>query len=72
VAAIEKAVATAAEKFGYLDIVFANAGIAATAPVGKTSLGTLEQVLKINLTGVFFPIQVAAARTEKAVPRRQI
>jgi NAD(P)-dependent dehydrogenase (short-subunit alcohol dehydrogenase family) len=72
VGAIERAIATAAEKFGNLDIVFANVGIAATTPGGKTSLGTFEQILKINLTEVLFPIQVAALRTEKAVSRRQI
>jgi hypothetical protein len=46
--------------------------LAAATPVGKTSRDTLEQVLKINLREVFFPIQVAKPRTEKAVPRRQI
>jgi NAD(P)-dependent dehydrogenase (short-subunit alcohol dehydrogenase family) len=72
VAAIEKAIASAAEKFGNLNIVFANTGIAAATPEGKTSLGTFEQILKINLTEVLFPFQVAVPRTEKAVSRRQI
>src|SRR5467141_31352 len=37
IGAIEKAVAKAVEKFGKLDIVFANAGISAGTPVGGTS-----------------------------------
>src|SRR5437879_1611909 len=60
VAATEKAVAKAVEKFGKLDIVFANAGISAHTPVGGTSLATFEQVLKTNITAVFFTVQAAA------------
>ena len=56
--------ATAVEKFGNLDIGFANAP-------GKTSLATFEQVLRTNLTGVSFTIQAAAPETEQQVPRRQ-
>jgi NAD(P)-dependent dehydrogenase (short-subunit alcohol dehydrogenase family) len=58
--ATEKAVAEAVQKFGKLDIVFANAGIAANTPLGGTSLETFEAVLKTNLTGVFFTVQAAA------------
>src|ERR1700674_4750275 len=59
VAATEKAVTQAAEKFGKLDIVFANAGISANTPVGGTSLATFESVLKTNITAVFFTVQAA-------------
>src|ERR1700751_3673162 len=59
VAATEKAVAQAAEKFGKLDIVFANAGISANTPIGGTSLETFESVLKTNITAVFFTVQAA-------------
>src|ERR1043166_1201708 len=48
-AASEKAVAEAVEKFGKLDIVFANAGISAQTPVGSTALETFESVLKTNV-----------------------
>jgi len=57
--------ATAVEKFGNLDIGFANA-------LGKTSLATFEQVLMTNLTGVFFTIQAAAPQTEQNVSRSQL
>jgi NAD(P)-dependent dehydrogenase (short-subunit alcohol dehydrogenase family) len=59
VAATESAVAQAVAKFGKLDIVFANAGIAAPTPLGATPLAAFEQVLSTNLTGVFFTVQAA-------------
>ncbi len=61
IAATEKAVAKAVEKFGKLDIVFANAGISASTPVGGTALETFENVLKTNITAVFFTVQAAVA-----------
>lgn len=59
VAAIENAVARAAERFGKLDIVFANAGIPGATPLGGTSLAAFEQVIRTNLTAVFFTVQAA-------------
>jgi NAD(P)-dependent dehydrogenase (short-subunit alcohol dehydrogenase family) len=59
VAATEAAVKQAAEKFGKLDIVFANAGIPGNTPVGKTTLEAFEQVIRTNLTSVFFTVQAA-------------
>jgi NAD(P)-dependent dehydrogenase (short-subunit alcohol dehydrogenase family) len=59
VAATEAAVKQAAEKFGKLDIVFANAGIPGNTPVGKTTLAAFEQVIRTNLTSVFFTVQAA-------------
>jgi NAD(P)-dependent dehydrogenase (short-subunit alcohol dehydrogenase family) len=63
--------ATAVEKFGNRDIVFAHEGIATAALAGKTSLATFEQVLRTNLTGVFFTIRAAAPETDQQVPWRQ-
>src|SRR5258707_7033544 len=60
IGATEKAVAKAVEKFGKLDIVFANAGISASTPVGGTSLETFESVLKTNITAVLFTIHAPA------------
>jgi NAD(P)-dependent dehydrogenase (short-subunit alcohol dehydrogenase family) len=59
VAATEAAAKQAAEKFGKLDIVFANAGIPGNTPVGKTTLEAFEQVIRTNLTSVFFTVQAA-------------
>jgi NAD(P)-dependent dehydrogenase (short-subunit alcohol dehydrogenase family) len=60
VAATETAVAAAVERFGRLDVVFANAGISGATPVGGTSLAAFEQILRTNLTGVFLTVQAAA------------
>ncbi len=60
VAATEQAVAEAARAFGKLDIVFANAGIPGSTPVGASKLETFEQVLRTNITGAFFTVQAAA------------
>src|SRR5260221_3013809 len=60
IAATENAVAKAVEKFGKLDIVFANAGISASTPVDGTALATFEPVLKTNITAGFFTVQAEA------------
>ena len=57
---IEASIATAVEAFGKLDVVFANAGIGGTTPLGGTTLEKFEDVLTTNVTGVFFTIQAAA------------
>src|SRR5262249_10413885 len=59
VAAIEAAIKQAVEKFGKFDIVFANAGIPGQTLVGSASLATFEQVIRTNLTAVFFTLQAA-------------
>ncbi len=58
-AAMERAAAQAVERFGRLDIVFANAGIGGTTPLGQTSFEAFEQIIRVNLTGVFFAVQAA-------------
>ena len=57
VAAIERAFAAAAEKLGKLNIVFANAGIGGPTPVGQTSQSTFDEIIRTNLTAVFFTVQ---------------
>jgi NAD(P)-dependent dehydrogenase (short-subunit alcohol dehydrogenase family) len=59
IAATEAAIRQGVEKFGKLDIVFANAGIAGGTPLGGTTLETFEQVLRTNITAVFFTVQAA-------------
>ncbi len=59
VAATEAAIKKAAETFGNLDVVFANAGIAERTPVGGASPAVFEQVLRTNVTAVFFTVQAA-------------
>src|ERR1700749_458116 len=61
VAATEAAIKKGVEKFGKLDIVFANAGIPGSTPVGGTKLEAFEQVLRTNIPAVFFTVQAAVA-----------
>src|SRR6202521_1447096 len=60
IAATEKAIKQAVEKFGKLDIVFANAGIPGSTPIGGTTLDAFEAVIRTNITAVFFTVQAAA------------
>src|SRR6201986_940511 len=62
VAALEAAVKKGVEKFGKIDIVFANAGIAGGTPVGSTQMEAFERVLRTNVTAVFFTVQAAVAQ----------
>src|SRR5215813_4291009 len=55
--AVEKAVAETVEKFGNLDVVFANAGIGPATPVEKGSIKTFEEILRVNVTSTFFLMQ---------------
>lgn len=59
VAANEAAIKQAVEKFGKLDIVFANAGIPGNTPIGSTTLAAFESVIRTNVTSVFFTVQSA-------------
>lgn len=59
IAATEAAIARVAAELGKLDIVFANAGIVGGSPLGATKLEAFEQVIRTNLTGVFFTVQAA-------------
>jgi NAD(P)-dependent dehydrogenase (short-subunit alcohol dehydrogenase family) len=58
--ATEAAIQRTVEKFGKLDIVFANAGIPGNTPIGGTTLAAFEAVIRTNLTAVFFTVQAAA------------
>ena len=66
--AIERAVAAATERFGGVDIVVANAGIAPTpAPVRLMPPDEFERVLEVDLLGVY---RTAYAGLEQVVARR--
>ncbi|SDS05428.1 SDR family oxidoreductase [Bradyrhizobium canariense] len=60
VAATDAAIKRGVEKFGKLDIVFANAGIPGNTPIGSTTLAAFESVIRTNITSVFFTVQSAA------------
>jgi len=58
--ATERAVPTTVTKLGKVDILFANAGIPGATPIGQTSLASFEEIIRTNLTAVFFTVQAAA------------
>lgn len=49
-----------AADFGKLDIVFANAGVSGPTPTGATDEAVFENIIRINLNGVFFTVNSAA------------
>jgi len=61
-AAFERAVAG----FGPVDILVNNAGAAASAPFGKTDLALWQEMLAVNLTGVYLCCQAALPRMLKS------
>jgi NAD(P)-dependent dehydrogenase (short-subunit alcohol dehydrogenase family) len=59
-AAVEQALADAADAFGGLDLVVANAGILTVDPLADLSLARLEETLRVNVHGVFLTLKHAA------------
>jgi NAD(P)-dependent dehydrogenase (short-subunit alcohol dehydrogenase family) len=57
--ATERAIAEIAKTFGKVDVLFANAGIGGQTPLGQTTLAAFEQIIRTNLTAVFFTVQAA-------------
>jgi NAD(P)-dependent dehydrogenase (short-subunit alcohol dehydrogenase family) len=47
------------EKFGKIDVLFANAGIAKFAPLTESTETLYDQMFDINVKGVFFTVQKA-------------
>lgn len=57
--AVAVALRQAAAQLGRIDILFANAGIARNTPAGGTEPAVFEEVLRVNVTAVFFTVQAA-------------
>lgn len=53
----ESSIQTLFVQAGVVDIVIANAGVAESAPLAKTSLATWQNMLAVNLTGVFLTLR---------------
>jgi len=47
------------QRFGALDILFANAGLSAATPLGGTEVATFEKQVQLNFISVFFTVQGA-------------
>ncbi|MBO9517454.1 MAG: SDR family oxidoreductase [Porphyrobacter sp.] len=70
-AAVDNLFAQAVERFGTVDVVINNAGIADSTPVDEMTLETWEQVLSTNLTSAFLCSR-AAFRVMKGKGRGRI
>lgn len=62
---LQAALADAADHFGRLDVVVANAGIDTIAPMATLDPGAFERVIDINLTGVWRTFRAALPHVEK-------
>ena len=58
-AVIDDVMKVIADKFGKLDIVFANAGVSGATPVGSTTAQKFEAIMRTNVTAVFLTVQAA-------------
>jgi NAD(P)-dependent dehydrogenase (short-subunit alcohol dehydrogenase family) len=56
---LDKLYKTVAEKFGKIDVLFANAGIAKFAPVADSGEALFDEQFDVNVKGVYFTIQKA-------------
>lgn len=59
--AIAAAVERTVERFGALDVAVVNAGVYRGSPLAELPLEMLDQMLAVNVRGVFLAIQAAAA-----------
>jgi NAD(P)-dependent dehydrogenase (short-subunit alcohol dehydrogenase family) len=56
---LDKLYKTVGEKFGKIDVLFANAGIAKFAPVTESNEALFDETFDVNVKGVYFAIQKA-------------
>ena len=56
---LDKLYKTVADKFGKIDVLFANAGIAKFAPVADSGESLFDEQFDVNVKGVYFTIQKA-------------
>ena len=71
-AAIERAVATAADRFGGLDTLVISAGVIHIKPLADVTEADWDLTLDVNLKGAFLAMQAAAPALMAAGPRGRI
>jgi meso-butanediol dehydrogenase / (S,S)-butanediol dehydrogenase / diacetyl reductase len=59
---VERAIETTVEAFGKIDIIVNNAGTIAIGPLATTSVETWDELMAVNLRGVFLGCRAAARR----------
>jgi len=62
---VEASFAAAVEKFGKIDILFANAAIQINKPIDETTKEDWDQMIAANLTGTFLSCKVASKYMKK-------
>jgi NAD(P)-dependent dehydrogenase (short-subunit alcohol dehydrogenase family) len=56
---LDRLYATVKEKYGHIDILFANAGVANLAPIGHVTEENFEMLFNVNVKGLLFSVQKA-------------
>jgi NAD(P)-dependent dehydrogenase (short-subunit alcohol dehydrogenase family) len=56
---LDKLFARTTERFGPIDVLFVNAGMAKFAPVEQTTEAVHDEIMDINFKGAFFTVQTA-------------
>jgi len=56
---LDKLYKEVSDKFGRIDVLFVNAGVAKFAPLAETSESTFDEQFDINIKGAYFTIQKA-------------
>jgi NAD(P)-dependent dehydrogenase (short-subunit alcohol dehydrogenase family) len=56
---LDRLFATIKNKFGHLDVLFANAGLGQVAPLGQVTEEQFDREFAINVKGLFFTVQKA-------------
>ena len=72
VAEIENAMKKIKERFGRIDAMFVNAGVAKLLPFEEVTEEIFDETVTINMKGVFFTVQKAIPLMPKGAPIQKV